>query len=445
MAKILIVDDEGKMRALLAMALDAEGYDIDEADSAEAALDYLLRAIPDVIITDVRMPGMDGVELVKQIRSRHPGIECIVMTAYADAKSGIDAMRNGAMEYVAKPFEMDEMLLLVKSALGNHSLKLELNGLKNDVQERYSLDRLITRSPAMLEVISQAKIVAGRDTTVLIRGKSGTGKELIARGIHVESGRKGFTAINCAALTETLLESELFGHEKGSFTGAHDRKTGLFERAGSGTVFLDEIGDISLNLQVKLLRVLQEREFTRVGGAETLHTDARVIAATNKNLEQAQQDGAFRNDLYYRLNVFPIRIPPLAQRSDDVPPLVEYFMLKLHHVAGISAIATDKLRAYAWPGNVRELENTIERAVIMSAGTCIEAVHLPEHIATGQTQQSANNYLLPAEGIALDEVEKNFILQALSLAQGNKTNAAKLLGISRRALYSKMNTHGIET
>jgi len=443
MGKILIVDDEGKMRALIAMALDQEGHRVEEAASGEAALSKAMDFEPDVVITDIRMPGMSGIELVKKLKAALPKIECIVMTAYADAKSGIEAMRSGAMEYVAKPFEMDEMVLVVKNALAKRSLQAELDQLRSDMRERYALQNIIGVSGAMQATIKQALIVAKRPTTVLIRGKSGTGKELIARGIHAESGRGGFVAVNCGALPENLLESELFGYEKGAFTGAVTRKIGLFEKAGSGTIFLDEIGDISPQMQVKLLRVLQEREFTRVGGTEVIKTDARIIAATNRNLEEAVAAGEFREDLYYRLSVFPIFVPSLAERRDDIPLLIDFFCRRHGHTAGYDDAVLRRCMEYAWPGNVRELENCIERAVIMAAGKPLAEEHLPEQVRNNTILRQPSVFVLPEGGISLDEVEKNLVQQALRRAGGNKAKAARLLGISRRAMYSKMKTHGI--
>ncbi|MBD3315630.1 MAG: response regulator [Chitinivibrionales bacterium] len=444
MARILIVDDEGKMRALLAMALDAEGYGVEEAVSAEEALAACNRQAFDVVVTDLRMPGQSGIDLVRHVKKVNPETECIVMTAYADAKSGIEAMRGGAFEYVAKPFEMDEMLLLVKHAVEKRVLRDEVARLRADEGGRYSLDRMVAVSPAMRQVIAQARIVARHDATVLIRGKSGTGKELIARGIHAESGRREFVPVNCAALSETLLESELFGHEKGAFTGAHERKVGLFERAGNGTVFLDEIGDVSASLQVGLLRVLQEREFTRVGGTEIHKTEARVIAATNRDLESMTREGSFREDLFFRLNVFPIRLPRLSERTEDIPELVERFLLKRRHTAGVTDRAMNDLRQHPWPGNVRELENCIDRAVILANGKAITPDHLLLSPVAANIDSQGFQFILPPSGINLEATEKDFILQALRRANGNKTRAANLLGISRRALYSKMNTHGIE-
>jgi len=278
---------------------------------------------------------------------------------------------------------------------------------------------------------------------VLVRGKSGTGKELIARGIHAESGRESFVAVNCGAIPENLLEAELFGHEKGSFTGAHAQKIGLFERAASGTVFLDEIGDVSPAMQVKLLRVLQEREFTRVGGTRVVRTQARVIAATHRNLEEEVKKGGFREDLYFRLNVFPIFVPSLAERMDDVPALADAFLRRFGHNAGMAEGVMSKLLEYSWPGNVRELENCLERAAIIASGTPLEVSHLPEHIRQKRVLERPSAFLLPETGISLDELEKSLLLQALEKTGGNKTRAAGLLGITRRALYSKMHTHGV--
>jgi DNA-binding NtrC family response regulator len=444
MSRILVVDDEPKMRALLAMALGAEDLSVVEAGSAEEALDALGRGDAfDVMVTDVRMPGMSGLDLVKKVRKERPNLECIVMTAYTDTGTGVEAMRNGALEYVSKPFEMDEMLLLIKGALEKGKLREEVTELKIRETGRYRLERIIGDSKPMQEVIRQAKMVAKRDTTVLVRGKSGTGKELIARGIHAESGREAFEAVNCGALPENLLESELFGHEKGSFTGAHTQKIGYFERAGNGTIFLDEIGDITSAMQVKLLRVLQEREFMRVGGSRVVKTQARVIAATHRNLEEEVAKGNFREDLYFRLNVFPIFVPSLSERIEDVAPLADAFLKKFGNDAGFAEGVLSKLAEYSWPGNVRELENCIERSAIIASGAAVEVSHLPENIRQKRILNRPTAFQLPETGISLDELEKNLILQALEMTIGNKTKAAGLLGISRRALYSKMHTHSI--
>lgn len=444
MSRILIVDDESKLRALLVMALSSEGFDADEAGSAEQALDKLQKGGSyDVVITDIRMPGLSGLELMQKLKGAYGSPECIVMTAYGDAGTGVEAMRLGAFEYVLKPFEMDEMALLVKSALERRRLRSEVEDLKLRETGRYKLERLIGSAKPMQELLLQAKMVSRRDTTVLIRGRSGTGKELIARGIHSESGRDPFIAVNCGALPENLLESELFGHEKGAFTGAAIQKIGLFERAEGGTIFLDEIGDVTPAMQVKLLRVLQEREFMRVGGTKTLRTNARVIAATHRNLEEEVKKGNFREDLYFRLNVFPIFVPSLSERMEDLPMLVDYFLRKFDHTGGLAEGVLSRMLEYAWPGNVRELENCLERAAIIAGTGPLTLDHLPEHIRQKKTLERPSVFKMPASGISLDELEKSCILQALDMTHGNKTRAAGLLGITRRALYSKMHTHSI--
>jgi two-component system NtrC family response regulator len=441
--KILVVDDEKKMCTLISMALNSIGYQVEEVDSAENAQKIIETFIPDVMITDIRMEGISGIELLKIVKSIYPKTEVIVMTAYSDVRTGIEAMKNGAFEYISKPFEMDELILLVKNALEKHNLSVEVDQLRKTINPQYSLDSILCCSKNMKKTLHQAKIVAKRDTTILIRGRSGTGKELIARGIHTESGRTTFTPINCAAIPENLLESELFGHEKGAFTGANVQKIGLFERAGDGTIFLDEIGDISQSLQVKLLRVLQEREYMRVGGSGVLKTKARIIAATNRNLEEAVESHSFREDLYYRLNVFPISVPSLSERVEDIPGLVDQFFKKYNHVAGIDSEAMACITNYSWPGNVRELENCIERSVIFADNKTIVFSHLPDTLTSDSPPNKKVFFSIPDEGISLDEVEKSIIIQALEKAKGNKTDAAKLLGISRRAIYSKMKTHYI--
>ncbi len=443
MSRILIVDDEAKLRTLIAMALEAEGWETLEAGSGEEALHVLEKNSFDVLITDIRMPGISGLELLKKAKGLSPSLEFLVMTAYADAATGVEAMRSGALEYLIKPFEMDELTLLVKTAIERRKLKLELSDLREREFGRYRLDRIVGHSKAMQEVIRQCKMVATRDTTVLIRGNSGTGKELIARGIHNQSGREVFVAVNCGAVPENLLESELFGHEKGSFTGAATTKIGYFERAGLGTIFLDEIGDVSPAMQVKLLRVLQEKEFTRVGGQQVLKTQARVITATHRNLEEEVEQKHFRQDLYYRLNVFPVFVPSLSERLVDIPDLVDTFLKKFRHEAGLAEGVLSKLLEYSWPGNVRELENCLERAAIMAAGKSIELHQLPEYVRSKKVLEKASAFRLPETGLSLEELEKSLVLQALDMAKGNKTKAAVLLGISRRALYSKMHTHSI--
>ncbi|MFP4521355.1 MAG: sigma-54-dependent transcriptional regulator, partial [Fibrobacterota bacterium] len=416
MAEILIVDDEGKMRALLAMALYSEGYQVSEAESGEKALELIDKNHPDVVISDVRMGGISGLELIEMAKQKVPGVEFIIMTAYADAATGVKAMRLGAYEYVVKPFEMEEMMLLVKAALDKINLRNDNAALKREISGS-AVKNIIGNSAVIKELVEQIRMVASRDTTVLITGKSGTGKELIARALHDLSGRKNFVAVNCGALPENLLESELFGHEKGAFTGAYTKKEGIFEQAEDGSVFLDEIGELSVNLQVKLLRVLQERTFTRVGGAELLACKARIISATNRNIEKNVAEGNFREDLYYRLNVFPLKSPSLSERAEDIPVLAAHFMKKFSG-AGISAEALDLLCSYSWPGNVRELENIIERAVILAGGKEIRSDMLPLSVREREKQNSL--FVLPRHGIDLESVEKDFIIQALTMAGGNK-------------------------
>ncbi len=441
--QILVVDDEPKLRLLLAEALAAEGWEVAAEGSAEAAFARFSAGAFDVVITDVRLPGQSGLELLQRLRAARPACACIVMTAYAESGTGVEAMRQGALEYVLKPFEMDEMVLLVRAALEKDRLRRALEDYSRRESDRHRLDRVVGRSKAMQEVIRQAKMVAGRDTTVLIRGRSGSGKELIARGIHAESGRDPFLAVNCGAVPESLLESELFGHEKGAFTGAAAQKPGYFERAGTGTIFLDEIGDVTPAMQVKLLRVLQEREFTRVGGSQLLRTSARVIAATHRNLEEELRLGHFREDLYFRLNVFPIFVPSLSERPEDMPALCDALLAKFGHTAGLGEGVLTRLLEYAWPGNVRELENCLERAAIIAGLRPIAVADLPEHIRNRKLLETPAAFKLPDSGLSLDELEKNLILQALEKTGGNKTRAAGLLGITRRALYSRMHTHGI--
>ena len=444
MAKVMIVDDEGKIRALLAMALNAEGFELCEAESAETALENFVNETPDVIISDVRMNGMSGLDLLGQIKTLYPTVEVIIMTAHADGETGVEAMRKGAFEYVAKPFEMDEMILVVKSAVERISLKNNVKELREKLQENYSIKSIIGISDEIKNVFKQITMVGKKDTTILITGKSGTGKELVARAIHSESQRDDFLAINCGAIPENLLASELFGHEKGAFTGAGSKKVGYFEKAGNGTLFLDEIGEISPKIQVNLLRVLQEKTFMRVGGTEVLKNRARIITATNRNLTEAIEFGEFREDLFYRLNVFPIAIPKLSQRKIDIPLLINHF-IKKYKGKSISQDALNCLQNYSWPGNVRELENIIERALILSEDNNITFENIPDVIMQpGGTKKSDYYFTLPEIGIDLDQVEKEFLLQAIKIAKGNKSKAAELLKISRRAIYSKMKTHRID-
>jgi DNA-binding NtrC family response regulator len=445
MAKVLIVDDEAKIRVLLAIALSGEEHECTEADSAEAAISLLTKGdLPDVVISDIRMAQMDGIALLKKVKSSWPDIEVIIMTAHADARNGIEAMKSGALEYVIKPFEMDEMVLLVKTAFERKKLKQENADLRIAVQDKFSIENIIGKSSKMQEVYKQIKLAGQKDIVVLIRGRSGTGKELVARALHKESGRSNFTAINCSAIPANLLESELFGHEKGSFTGAYKTRQGLIEQAADGTLFLDEIGELTPDLQVKLLRVLQEKTFRPVGAQSDKICRARIITATHRNLEDAVQEKTFREDLYYRLNVFPIFLPTLSQKSEDIPSIIDHFINK-YEGKGIDNAAIEKLTAYNWPGNVRELENVVQRSILLAGDSIITTEHIPKYVADGADILAGTRlFKLPENGLSLDDVEKDLILQAISRADGNKTKAADLLGISRRAIYSKMKTHSIE-
>ncbi|MFQ5706194.1 MAG: sigma-54-dependent transcriptional regulator [bacterium] len=438
---ILIIDDEPKMCKVLKFALEPEGYSVSTAENAEAGLEKFSQNTFDLVVTDLKMPGKDGLFVLGSVKKQKPQTEVILMTAYATAQNAVEAMKKGAYDYIIKPFEMDELKLKVRHIMEKRRLAEENVQLKQELKDKYSLENMIGQSGIMQEVYKMVERVAPTDATVLIRGESGTGKELVAQAIHQLSPRSAepFVAVNCGALPENLLESELFGHEKGAFTGADKLKVGRFELAGNGTIFLDEIGDVSLTTQIKLLRVLQNKLIERLGGTRTIQTKARTIAATNRNLEEALKDGSFREDLYYRINVFPITLPPLRERKEDIPALVSHFLKKLGQAENaIESNALELLIHYRWPGNVRELENVVERSVIMSAGAPIKAEDLPPHINAAPTAVGGTSLQIPSEGLSLEEVERDLIKNALLKAGGNKSKAAKLLGITRRKLYSMM-------
>ncbi|HNW58069.1 MAG TPA: sigma-54 dependent transcriptional regulator [bacterium] len=439
-ARLLIVDDEKRMCAVLREALATPQLAVTTAESGEAAWAAISLEHFDVIVSDIKMAGMSGLELLKKVKAAAPETEVLLMTAYADARMAVEAMKSGAFDYIIKPFEIEELRLKVRNILDKHQLRAENRDLRVQLQERFSLENMVGQSGAMQMVYELVEKVAPTDATVIIRGESGTGKELVARAIHQRSRRSEapFIAVNCSALPETLLESELFGHEKGAFTGAERQKPGRFELAGAGTIFLDEIGDLSPATQVKLLRVLQQREFSRLGGTETLKMQARILTATNRDLEEAVRSNLFREDLYYRVNVFPIHLPPLRDRSEDIPDLVSHFLsLQKADAAGIDAAALQSMMAYRWPGNVRELENIIERALILSGGKTISRDDLPAHIR-GQEEGGTACRRGGDELPTLDEMERHLIERAIARAEGNKSKAARLLGITRRQLYSRM-------
>jgi DNA-binding NtrC family response regulator len=433
---ILVVDDEKNQRELYQLILEDAGYEVRTASSGEHALREYDDTPVDLVLTDYNMTGMDGLALLKALVLRDPSIIVVMVTAYGSVDSVKEALRSGAYDYLEKPVDREKLLHVVSEALAG------LNSLDGDI---------IGASAQMERVKKMILKVAGSNSTVLIRGESGTGKEKVARAIHKASPRRDhvFQAVNCAALNENLLESELFGHEKGSFTGASVQKKGLFETASGGTLFLDEIGDVTPAMQVKLLRALQEREITRVGGTKPIHVDARVLAATNRDLEAMVKDGKFREDLYYRLNVIPVNIPPLRERRDDIPPLVDFFVAKHAHASGvrIKGLTPEARRLvmdYAWPGNVRQLESAIERAILLAETDRLEVEDLPVEIRQAGEPQANFAFKLPPEGISFEELERSLIIQAMEQSSWNITRAAKLLGLSFRTLQYRLEKFDIK-
>lgn len=444
--KILIADDEPNMIWALKKALVKEGYEIISADNGENAVEKL-KEEPDLIIMDLKMPKMNGLEALKKIKELNPKIPVIMITAHGTTDTAVEAMKIGALDYISKPFDIEELRVIIKKALEYKSLNDEINYLRERLEKEST--KIIYKSKSMEDVLKLAYRVAPTDATVLVLGESGTGKELVANEIHRLSKRSNGPLIkmNCGAFVENLLESELFGYEKGAFTGAISRKKGKFELAQGGTIFLDEIGEISEAMQVKLLRVLQEKEFERVGGESTIKGDFRVIAATNRDLKEMVDNNEFREDLYYRLNVVPIKISPLRDRKEDIPLLIDYSVEKYSSQMGrnklkISPKTLDLMMKYDWPGNIRELQNIIERCVILAIGREITEDLLPSEIRE-RNKLVTSNIVLPDEGLSLEEVEKNLIIQALEKTDYNQTNAAKLLGITRHTLIYRMEKHKI--
>lgn len=437
--KLLLVDDDKNIREAVGTALREEGYDVEMASCGKAAIEKSNSNGFPLLITDLRLPDITGVELYNTIKRVHPETLAIIITGHGSLKSAIEAIRLGAYDYVQKPFKMQEFLLTVRRALQHAELLNQNIYLKRELEEKYHPDNIIGTDPAMLRTFDLMNKVARTDVTVLVRGESGTGKELVARAIHHLSRRAGgrFVALSCGALPETLLESELFGYEKGAFTGAVSRKPGLFEMADGGTFLLDEVGDLSPATQVKLLRVLQEREFQPVGGVKQVKVDVRLISATNKDLEQAAKEGRFREDLYYRLNVVTIELPPLRERKDDIPLLARYFLKKLGSSRMLSKEAAAVITAYPWPGNVRELENVLERAVVLGNGPHITPEDLPERLVAGKAPETAI-----AESFSFKEArgkfERQFLHKVLDMCDGNVSEAARKSGISRRYFYQKI-------
>lgn len=442
--KILAVDNEERLCKLIKTSLELEGHQVEMVFSGSGALEKLEAESYDVVVTDLKMAGVGGLDVLRAARKIQPDCEVIIITAFATQETALQAMKEGAYDYLIKPFKMDELSLRLQRIGRQKELEEENRRLKKLARQAPpSFPGIVGKSQRMREVFQKIAQVCRSDTAVHIRGESGTGKELVARAIHENSLRKSgpFIAINCAALPETLLESELFGYEKGAFTGADKRKPGLFESAQGGTVFLDEIGDMPYNLQAKLLRVLQSNEISRLGGHERIRVDFRLITATHSDLEEMIEQQKFRSDLYYRINIFPIYLPPLRERKEDIPELVQHFMNK-YPDKSLAARVRLQLMEYDYPGNVRELENLITRAALLS-DQIIEQVDLPRR-ATGLEEAAQNPFCLPDEGINIDELERTLIKQALEKASGNKSRAAKLLGITRRRLYSMMQRFNVE-
>lgn len=449
---ILIADDDPSIRSLLKTFLENEGFAVSEAKNGAEVLSRLSNGKPDLVVMDVRMPEMTGIDVLQKINEQNLDVPVLLMTAYGTANLAIKAIQLGAHDYITKPFELEEVLHTINRFFDYQALAAEVKNLRTQLNEYDPSERIVGRTPAMLDIYKTIGKVAKTDATILITGETGTGKELVAEVIHQNSlYRNGpLVKVACASLPETLLESELFGHEKGSFTSAYTQRKGRFELANKGTIFLDEIGEMTLGTQKKLLRVLQEREFERVGGSTPIKVDVRVVAATNKRLADEVSKGNFRDDLYYRLNVISIHMPPLRERKEDIPLLVEHFLNK-HRFnptsppAKISEDALEVLMRHDWPGNVRELENTIERAVVLSQGAVITSQHLLLSPMTEKKfvdiQQKVKSKVPMKDIIA--EVEKQLILEALEQAQGNRSQAAKILGIYRRLLYAKLKEYDI--
>lgn len=451
MANILIVEDEPRMRRLLEISLGEDGHNVHTAGDAESGLLHLRKEPTDLVVTDLKLPGMNGLELLQEGKRLNAALPFIVMTAYGSVETAVDAMKAGASDYVLKPFTMAEMKLVINKELDVQQVRDENRRLKEALGKRYHFQNIVGRSKKMQEVLALVEKVAPTNSTVLIGGESGVGKDLIARAIHQNSRRASgpFIKINSTAIPDTLFESELFGFERGAFTGALASKPGKFELADKGTLFLDEIGDVPAPIQVKLLRVLQEREFERLGGTKTLKVDIRMIAATNRDLRAALEEGTFREDLYYRLNVVPIDIPPLREHKEDIPELVNYFLARFaadneKEIEGITPAAVNALMEYHWPGNVRQLENSVERAVALSSGRVIDVkdVYMDTTLGKSSVEGAASDQLLP-EGMTLEQWEDNMIKEALRRANGNKSQAARLLGLSRNALRYRLSKLGV--
>jgi DNA-binding NtrC family response regulator len=448
--RILVVDDDESLRRVTQVQLEQSGYEVATAADGQAALAALRRAPAHLVVTDLRMPAMSGLDLLKRLREDFPEMPVIVMTAFGTIETAVDAIKSGAYDYITKPVQGDELRLTVSRAFEHLELREQVRELRGSLDRKYGFENILGHSAVLLSVLDMASRAARTSSTVLIHGETGTGKELLATAIHFNSPRKGraFVTINCGAIPKDLLESELFGHVKGSFTGAVAHKQGKVEAADGGTLFLDEIGELPIELQVKLLRLLQQGEVAKVGATETATVDVRVIAATNRDLRAMIEDGAFRDDLYYRLAVIPLELPPLRERPEDIPELVERFFVGARQKHGRPDLALPPallphFGAYRWPGNVRELENIVERLVVLAPGNQIGLADLPEFLRRERSPLEVLELDLPPEGISLEAVEKELILRALQKFNWNQTQAARYLDLSRKTLIYRMDKYGI--
>ncbi|MBO5607885.1 MAG: sigma-54-dependent Fis family transcriptional regulator [Treponema sp.] len=445
---LLIIDDEKNIREGLAANFELEDYDVKTAATGEEGLALIEKGDIDLVITDLRMPGISGEKVLAKVTAETPGIPVIILTGHGSIDSAVDAMRHGAYDFLTKPLNLDQLTMIVKRALESREMSLQHQQLKKELEDSSALKGMIGKSSPMQKVQAMIRKVADSKASVLITGESGVGKELVANAIHSLSSRRNnsFIKVHCAALSETLLESELFGHEKGAFTGADRLKKGRFELAHGGTIFLDEIGEINQNVQIKILRVLQEHKFERVGGEQTLDVDVRVVAATNRVLEDEVKEGRFREDLYYRLNVIHIHVPPLRERKDDIPLLMSSFLDEFNrengkNISGVDGRAKAAIFKYNWPGNIRELRNCMESAVVMCSGEEITLEDLPPSIRCS----SESDMLSLPLGITLDEAEKLIIKETLAMNSNNKSKTAEVLGIGRKTLHRKLSEWGIDT
>jgi DNA-binding NtrC family response regulator len=441
--RILVVDDEEIVRESLSGWLAKDGYTLATAEDGPTALDMIKRERRSIMLVDLKMPGMDGLQVLETAKQMQPDLAVVVMTAYATVETAVEAMKNGAYDYLVKPFDPEELSLMMVKIVAQQQLVRENVLLRKVLKRDYHFRDMVSKNAGMYRVFDLAKSAARSQSTILILGESGTGKELLARAVHAESPRhqSPFVAISCAALTESLLESELFGHERGSFTGAVARRKGKFEAAHGGTLFLDEIGDVSAKLQLDLLRVLEDRRFFRVGGSDAVDVDVRIIAATNRDLRKAVEDGDFREDLFYRLNVIPITLPPLRDRREDIPLLVDHFLDHLNietnrRIEGVSAESLAVLMRYGWPGNVRELRNVLERGLVVAKGSLVQ----PDDLGLTQTSTRTDSF---DTSLSLEEVERRHITAVLQASGGNVTQAARTLDIDRVTLYNKIKKYGL--